>query len=605
MIIRKMNNLERGGVFRAGRFYPSGLKFLFAAAFCLLISIAANASSFTASLDRDNITLGENATLTLNFDGGQPENVSLPNVPGLQIVKTGYSFNNGIDSSGNSSSAMTVTLNVTPQQTGQFVIPAMTTTINGQPLQTQPITLTVTKPGPPTAAQINSGSQIAFMRLTLPNTKIYPGQVVPAQLQFFFRDDVQHYQDIEFTGQPADGFAVGKVVGGGQGHRIQLGDRTYTVIPASMALTATKAGTLSVGPITANVTVVSGAQPSFFGELVGGQQQRVAMATEPITVISLPLPTQNVPPGFNGAIGDYQWTVTAGPTNVAVGDPITMHVQISGQGPVDSLLLPNQSNWNGFKIFSPTSKVQLNDDLGDAGSKSFEEIVTPQNASVHELPPLSFSYFSPRDGNYHTLTQPAMPLTVTPVSATPLPTIAAATKAVENQTPQDIVTIRENPGELAQVSTPLVMRPAFLALQGVPVIAFFAALIWRRRTDNLANNPRLRRQRAVAQLIAVGTDDLDKYASEKKSNEFFATLFRLLQELLGERLDCPASSITEADVDERLIARGAKPETLNELRELFQACNQARYAAIQTSQELSALASRFRNTAAELQNLKT
>jgi len=187
-----------------------------------------------------------------------------------------------------------------------------------------------------------------------------------------------------------------------------------------------------------------------------------------------------------------------------------------------------------------------------------------------------------------------------------LPTVAGVKESPsESQAPQDILPIRENLGALAQAGTPLVARPAFLALQSLPVLAFLAALVWRKRTDNLANNPRLRRQRAVAQLIAGGLEDLNKFAAENKATEFFAMLFRLLQEQLGERLNCPAISITEADVDERLAALGAKPETLNALRELFHACNQARYAPIQTSQELSALAGKFKIAAGELQDLKT
>jgi hypothetical protein len=316
------------------------------------------------------------------------------------------------------------------------------------------------------------------------------------------------------------------------------------------------------------------------------------------------LPTQNVPPGFNGAVGDYSMTVTAGPTNVAVGDPVTIRVTISGRGALDNVMLPSQAGWSDFKIFSPTSKTELSDRLENEGTKTFEEIVTPQSANVHELPAFSFSYFNPDDGAYHVLTQPATPLVVTSVGATPLPTIASTKSAsTESQAPQDIVTIRQNLGALAQAGTPLITRPAFLALQSLPVLAFFAALVWRRRTDNLANNPRLRRQRAVAQLILGGLDDLNKFASENKSTEFFAMLFRLLQEQLGERLDCPAISITEADVDNRLILLGAKPETLESLRELFQACNQARYASIQTSQELSALAAKFKKAAGELQDL--
>ena len=604
MAIGNINNAIRRNGFRAGRFYRPAWKTFCAALFCFVISFVTRAANFTASLDRDSLSLGESATLSLTFEGGQPKSVPAPDVPGLEIVNAGnstsFSFNNG-----QMNSSVVVTYSVTPQQAGNFTIPSMTAEIGGQQFTTPPLKLTVNKPGAPSAAQINSGSQMAFMRVVLPGKNVYPGEVVPALIQVFFRDDIQNQQGFQFTAVPADGFTVGKMVPGGR-QRAQVGNRAYTVFPISIALTAIRPGTLSVGPISASVTVITGAQ-NFgpFGGLFGGEERQLTLASDPVTVHSLPLPTQNVPPTFNGAVGDYTMAVSAGPTNLAVGDPITVRVQISGHGTLDGLTLPPQSGWNDFKIFSPTSKLQVNDDLGDQGTKTFEEIVTPQNANIHELPTFAFSFFNSDDGSYHTLTYPATPLVVSAVGATPLPTIAAAKQPLnENQPPQDIVPIRENLGALAQVGPPFITRPAFLALQAVPVLAFLSALVWRKRTDNLANNPRLRRQRAVAQLIAGGLDDLNKFAAENKSNEFFATLFRLLQEQLGERLDCPAFSVTEADVDERLVRRGAKPETLNALRELFQACNQARYAPVQSSQELSALAAKFKTAVGELQNLK-
>lgn len=602
MTRKKMKNSMRCDETRQGRLPV--LKSFAVVAFCFWIGLAAQAANFTALLDRDTINLGETATLSLTFEGGQPRNTPAPAVSGLEFANMGnsssFSFNNG-----QMSSQVTVNYSITAEAPGQYTIPAMTVEIGGQTFHSPPLTLNVVKPGAPSATQINSGSQIAFMRLTLPDKRVCPGQMVTAQLQIFFRDDVQNEGNFQFTSTAADGFTVGKMQQGAR-ERAQVGNRVYTIIPASVVLTVNRAGNVTVGPFTANVTLVTGADQNMgpFGYF-GGQQQQVSMATDPITVESLPLPTQNVPPGFNGAIGNYTMNVTASPTNVAVGDPITVHVTISGRGAFDSLTLPPQAGWNDFKMFSPTSKVQPGDEAGDAGAKTFEEIVTPQDASVHELPAFSFSYFNPDDGNYHTLTQPPTPLVVTAVSATPLPTIATGkSSANENPAPQDIVPIRENLGELAAGGPPLLTRPAFLALPSIPLLAFLAAFIWRKRTDNLANNPRLRRQRAVAQLIDGGLDDLNQFASENKSDEFFAMLFRMLQELLGERLDCPAISITEADADTRLIARGASPETLSALRELFQACNQARYAPIQTSQELSALAAKFKKVAGELQSLK-
>jgi hypothetical protein len=186
-----------------------------------------------------------------------------------------------------------------------------------------------------------------------------------------------------------------------------------------------------------------------------------------------------------------------------------------------------------------------------------------------------------------------------------MPTLAATkNSAPENQTPQDILPIKESLGALSQTKIPLVAQPVFLAAQTVPVLAFLAAFIWRKREDNLANNPRLRRQRAVAQLFRDGLNDLKKFAAENKSDDFFALLFRLLQEQLGERLDCPATAITENVIEEHPVLRGASKAALDSLRELFQLCNQARYAPVRGTSELNSVAKKFEQTVAELQEVK-
>ncbi|MGH9594299.1 MAG: BatD family protein, partial [Bryobacteraceae bacterium] len=334
---------------------------------------------------------------------------------------------------------------------------------------------------------------------------------------------------------------------------------------------------------------------------------QVTLATDRIKVESSPLPAENVPPNFNGAIGQYTMAVTAGPTNVAVGDPITVRIQISGRGDLGSLTLPDQSAWRDFTVYPPTSKVGTTDSLGLQGTKTFEEIVAPQNSDVHELPPFSFSYFDPDTGNYRTLAEPPVALVVRSAGATPVPAIAGAQAASPQSParPEDILPIKDDLGGLAQAGPPLITRPAFLALQTLPVLAWLAAFVWRKRADSLANNPRLRRQRQVAQRVRDGLDDLRRLATENNSDEFFATLFRLLQEQLGERLDSPASSITEAVIEERLAPLGMPEPALNALRELFQHCNQARYAPIRGSAELNSVVGQFEKVISELQELKT
>src|SRR5262249_5362640 len=99
--------------------------------------------------------------------------------------------------------------------------------------------------------------------------------------------------------------------------------------------------------------------------------------------------------------------------------------------------------------------------------------------------------------------------------------------------------------------------------------------------------------------------ELRQLAAQKKSDEFFAKLVHLLQEQLGERLDLPASAITEAVIDERLRPSGVPETTLNALRELFQTCNLVRYAPIKSSQELAAIVPKLESALRELQQLET
>ena len=582
----------------------------------LLVTVAlahgvALAASFSSSLDRDSMTLGEQATLSLKFVDVQPQDApGIPNIPGLQFQYVGPSTEFNIVN-GQSSSSITFRYIVTAQHDGEFTIPAMQTTVDGQRLTCESLKLVVTKVAAPSTADIIAGRQPAFMKFQIPAGKIYVGESILGQLELYLRDDVQGVNGFQLTSSPTDGFVAGKIVDQQNKRRRQrIGNREYNVVTLALPLTAMRPGPLTLGPFAAGVTVgiLSQNQSSdpFFGRFFQHtDQQQVSLTTDAVNVQVLPLPDQSKPAGFTGAIGSFTMSATAGPTTVTVGDPITVRVQISGNGALDAVKLPAQSSWTDFKTYPPTTKVENSDQFGFSGTKTFEQIVSPENAEVHELPAISFSFFNPDDGQYHTLTQAAVPLVVRAAGSTPVPTLAGAkTPAQENQPAQDIGPIREQLGSLAPAAAPLIVQPGFIATQSLPVLAFFAALIWRKRTDNLANNPRLRRQRAVAQLVASGLEDLKKYAAANQPDEFFATLFRLLQEQLGERLDCPASAITDNVVEEHALLRNAPPALRDALREQFQLCNQARYAPVRGTSELNSVTAQFQKLIGQLQELK-
>ena len=376
--------------------------------------VLGQAANFTVSLDRDAITLGDSVTLTFQFNDCDPDNMPTPNLPGVRISGPMRSSSHSWDN-GKSSSSVSYAYQLTPAQVGSVNIPPYAFEIGGKRLTSLPLTLQVVKPGAPSPETIQSGSELAFIKLMLPKKEVYIGEIITLQLQLFARDVVQRIRGFQLLSLPADGFSVGNLTEA-QGSQTQIGNAVYRVIPLVATLRAIKAGSLTLGPVTVKIAVEIPSRNRrgnpFIDIFGGGDVRELTLAANPETMQCLPLPTENVPPGFSGAVGNYTMAASAGPTNVAVGDPITLRVQITGRGALDALTLPEQPNWQDFKTYPATSKIESNDKLELQGAKTFEQVIVPQSTAIKELPPFLFSFFDPEQKRYRTLSQAAMPLVV-------------------------------------------------------------------------------------------------------------------------------------------------------------------------------------------------
>jgi hypothetical protein len=555
----------------------------------LLSSAVSRAATFTATFQRNPITMGESAVLVLQFEGGEPaQPPSVPPVSGLTVGFTGRAqhleFFNGLQ-------RQRITFNylLSPSRPGDYQLPAIQATVNGQALAAQPPPLKVL---PATASPAQDAlRQAAFVHFPQPKREVYVGEKFVVQYEL-------HSQFSASGSAPrieSEGFLFGPLIEADKRpvsvNGVMIQRYTY-----QMTAMATRAGDLVIGPASTKLVLqIPTSRRDIFG-FSTTRQQPVDLASELHPIKVLPLPRENVPADFAGAVGSFhQFTVEAGPTNVAVGDPITLRVRIAGRGALDAVKLDAPAQWREFKAYPPSVTLTNLDQLGLQAVKTIEQVIVPENADVKALPALAFSFFDPEARAYRTLTQPPIPLTVRPGAAAPaVPTIVASTNQNNAAPPQqrDIIHIKPRPGTLAAVTTPWMLRPGFWLLNLIPVVAWLGALLWRRNADNLANNPRLHRRREVERLVREGLNELRQQAAANDGAEFFATAFRLLQEQLGERLDLPAAAITEAVIDERLRPAGMDDALLAELHALFQACNQARYAPQFAAQKLEAMANR-------------
>ncbi|MFO1498109.1 MAG: BatD family protein [Verrucomicrobiota bacterium] len=549
---------------------------------CILAPFATRAASLTATLDRSTISLGESATLSLTFTDGTPTRISGIQVPNLSVQSRGDRREISVVN-GQMSSSRTFDYSLTPSQPGDYVIPSVQAEVDRQTLTTQPLTLRVTKAA--------AGSGLAFLKLIPSKDTVYVGETFPVEVQLFLatRQDSLQMPQVE-----GEGFVLGKMAQPSQSST-QIGNQIYTVGTFPLTAVAVKTGQLKLGPAQCSLVlhIQAARNRSLFDDVFGGGVQRrpITLTSEAQAINVLPLPAENRPAGFNGAIGDFSFNVSASPTNLLAGDPITLRLQVSGRGNLDALPFPGGTDWPDFKLYAPTSKSEMTDPIGMAGVKTFERVVIPQHFEIKEIPAIRFSFFDPAKKAYRTLEQPAIPIQVRSSQAQPpQPTVMADTKPADDASAprRDIVHIKPYLGTVTPLRPPLASQPWFWALQCLPVVLWLSAWAWRKRRETLENNPRLRRRIAVGESVRNGLKNLTQLATAHESEAFFAAVFRLVQEQLGERLDLPASAITEAVLDERLRGR-ASEDLIDQLHHLFQLCNQVRYAPNKTTQELMAI----------------
>lgn len=468
---------------------------------------------------------------------------------------------------------------------------------------TPPLLLTVTKDESSGAV----GTGPAFIRLQVARTNVYVGEMIPIEIKIYGL----LIDELQVPVLKSEGFVIGTQAQAGRG-RETVGNNLYTVYSFPMSIAPAKAGALALGPAEAPMSIRIPQQGrrgggDVFDEMFNRgfyQRKQITARSDVVAMNVMPLPAQNRPASFNGAVGNFDIKVSASPTNVSVGDPITLQIQVQGRGSFDSVKLPD-FGWKDFTFYQPNASVTNSDPLGIRATKNFDQVVVPQRAGIAAIPALAFSFFDPEARAYKTLTRPEIPITVSATGhGLAQPTVVADQgAAAQQQTPAtDIVHIKPSLGALTSIETPVAARPWFLALQLFPVALWGAVVGWRRHQDRVTNDPRLRRQREVSKRTAELLPKLHEHATTRQAEEFFATTFRLLQEQLGERLEMPAAAITEAVVDEKLPERGASPELLKALDELFQACNQARYAGA-TVAGMEALIPKIEGTLQSVQKL--
>lgn len=582
-----------------------------------------------AVVEQTSVYVGEPFILNIRIAGtDQAQQPDLSGIRGVSVKYQGGSQNN--------SSSITIingkmtqdirrgyvfSYQLTPLKAGTLTIPALAVSADNQTVRTRPLHVNVLAP---------EKTDDVRLRLSVSQHQCYVGQPVTVTVTWYLQQDVRnvnftipllketdwfYFIDPKTQQQPDKKY-----------YRIPLNDEeaiaqqgqetldgtVFSTITFSKILIPKKSGVFTIEPATVACEILTGyrntnRRNSFFSSRQGVYKKVVAPSNR-LTLNIRKVPDQGRPEGFAGHIGEYKISADAVPTEVSVGDPITLTLKLSGPEYLEHVILPpltNQTNLaKDFKIPSERATAETR-----GNAKIFTQTIRASNADVDRIPPIELPYFDTKTGAYKIAKTEPIPLSVKKTRMiTALDAEGRSLPAVNGSKVQtwekgiaynyeDFSALKDQRTGFALLGSPVWLAALVLS----PMLYLFTlmttVIIRRKQADPQA----VLAKKAFSDLCK----DLKKIrtAGSGQSSEQATPdiILNVLRHYLGARLGISSRAIVFNDARSLANAKAVPEEVLDDLKSVFDECEAGRYAGTSGTTNPAVLSEKTLKTAKNLE----
>ena len=459
----------------------------------------------------------------------------------------------------------------TPQVVGNLVIPAIPVQVDGRVQQTREKRLKV---------RPSNAHELFAVELTANRQRVYVGQRVRLTLTIWVRPARYRGRryDANYMSRRVSLLAFGPFprridniaeVRHSKTRPRQIGDTEVPFFAYDFVtdVLAERPGPLNFADIEVGISYPD-----------RGRYRNLRARPEVAPVEVSPIPMEGRPANFNGAVGLFDIETRAAPTDVRVGDPIELTIEIFGDGALETLppplLTANEDLTRGFRL--PAKQLA---GVVQNGRRRFTLTIRAGRDDVGEIPAIEYPYFDPDAERFVIARSDPIPLTVAPaaevaapdLTRTHTPSAGAAQSNLQAldglrdiETSETLLLANSRPITLAAVSGLMFGPPAFFLL------VWAGQLYVQRRT---ADPARRRRQTALRtarrRLAQTRTLPPREHAGEVAA---------ALAAYLADRLNEPPARFTGAAAGDFLQGRGVPSGLIERWSTLVQRCEEASFA---------------------------
>lgn len=536
--------------------------------------------TFQASVDRNQIATGENIKLTITLENASASGgITTPDMGGLVVVQGPMESSNFSSINGRMSRSSSKIWYLTATQPGTFVIGASTARVGGGTMQTDPITIKVTKgasSGGTSAAAEQAQKRDAnlFCTISLSKNKAYVGEQIIASYTLFSRYNSLQPRDYDLP--KLSGFWAEEVDLGTTNWEPALrtvnGLQYRVAVLKKQVLIPLRSGKLTVAPMTLNYLV----NPGFFSS---GTPVRIQSNTSEVTVLELP---PGKPADFIGAVGDLRMEVRTESTTVKANEAIDLSVRFTGRSNLKLIDAPKLGLPPDFETYDPkiNDKITVNGS-GMSGTREFQYLIIPRHEGTYELGSLTFSYFDPSSGSYKQLRSEPLTFHVEPGDAHASASVGSPSKMDVQRLGSDIRYIRTGDLELRRKGTHLFGSPIYIVGMAVPPALLLLVFLWHRRREQRLGDQLGQRRRGADKVAKRRLAEAEAALRAEDRSTFHDALGKALEGYFADKFNLGVSEVN-AEMIEAKLGGLDEGRTAKEYIALIHEAEMARFAPVET-----------------------
>ncbi|MDR2191337.1 MAG: BatD family protein [Endomicrobium sp.] len=566
----------------------------FAAIFFFAPGLFADEISITASVEKNVVALNEYIVYSLTVRG---DSLSLPD-PQLGRLDNFNQYGSGRSQNisiinGKKSASVTHSYTLGPKSVGKFTIPPSSIKYKGEVYSTQAIEIEVVKapssqnvsvsqPQPRrqtnrAAASAPNNAQVqgkAFVKASVNKKTVYQNEKLIYKFSFY--TNVALASNPEYFAPDFSGFWND---GAKPSNRVENIDGIdYNVSEVETVLYPIESGNKIIAPTKLRIAVMDFSSPSnlddFFGSFFQGvgQRQIKTLESDEIKINVLPLPLENRPEDFYGAIGVFKISASLDKTSAAVNEPVALTLRASGSGNMKSVHKIDFDVKDGFRKYDTVvSDVS-------AGVKEFKIILVPVSPGKKTIPAAKLSFFNPAKKKYETVETQPLELDVSGEAV--YDEEASAENAKINAKRKDI-NYNKRITDLKRYSGAYVKDKKFYLLFVPFLLLFIGGKIYffalsKRGSDNAGA-----RFRKAKKLIEKASCEISK-ENFVSAGDF---IYDALLALISVKIKVSPENLRKEQIAEKMLKAGVSQEIVEKTETVFETLNFLRFASVKADKK--------------------